>query len=144
MSDLLGRSQSVAPESVAVFEVTEEQARRWAKDQLGQALEELKQNADEKLAELRGKLDEFNKRPVREGTTITPDVGPALLELLKQLPRVVGQSLSADEGRVEAARKVMADLQGRLKEAGIELDERFTSFPDRLAELRKETEREKP
>jgi hypothetical protein len=63
--------------------------------------------------------------------------------LLKQLPSVIGHSLSGDEALVESARKSMVDLQQRLKESGIDLDDRFTRFPDRLAELRSEAEEKK-
>jgi hypothetical protein len=130
-------SRSVAEEDVQPFEVTEDQARRWAKDQLGQTLGELKQGLDDTLAGLRQRLDEFNRTPVQEGTAITPDAASAVFDLLKQLPRVLGQSLSGDDSRVAAAAETMADLQRRLKEAGIDVDDRVKEFPARLAELRK-------
>lgn len=69
---------------------------------------------------------------------------PALFDLLKQLPRVIAYSLAHDAQRVEAAKSTMADLQRRLQEAGIDLDQRFTSFPERLAELREELRKPKP
>jgi hypothetical protein len=56
---------------------------------------------------------------------------------------VIGQSISGDEQRVEAAREKLAELQRRLAESGIDLDERFTGFADRLADLRKETEKKR-
>jgi hypothetical protein len=135
---LFGESAVIDSVWLTAFEVTEDQARRWAKDQLGQTLEELKSGIDEKLADLRRQLDEKNRTPVTEHTTVTPNAGPALFELLKKLPRVIGNSLSGDEKRVESAKTAMARLQRQLKEAGIDLDDRFTNFPDRLAELRKE------
>lgn len=138
-----GTRLSVDPDAVAPFEMTEDQARRWAKDQLGRTLEELKEGLDEKLGELRQKVEAIKRQPVSEGTTVTPEAPAALLSLLTQLPGVIGQSLSGDDTRVENARKAMADLQQRLKKTGIDLDDRFTRFPDRLAELRKEAEREK-
>jgi len=141
--DRVGKRMSVSAESVAAYEIGEEQARRWAKDQLGRTLEELKEGLDEKLGELRQKVEAIKPQPVSEGTTVTPEAPSALLSLLKQLPSVIGQSLSGDESRVDKARSAMGDLQRRLKEAGIDLDDRFTKFPDRLAELRKEAEREK-
>jgi len=134
---LSGESALVDLGWLTPFEVTEDQARRWAKDQLGQTLDELKHGIDERLADLRRQLEEKNRTPVTENTTVTPNAAPALFELLKKLPGVIGNSLSGDEQRVESAKTEMADLQRQLKEAGIDLDERFTNFPDRLAELRK-------
>jgi hypothetical protein len=119
------------------FEITEDHAHRWARDELGATLEELGRGLDSKLAEWRHELEDFKRRPVSDAG-VTPETGPAVLDLLRELPRVIGQSFSGDERRVEAARRTMADLQQRLKDAGIDLDDRFTNFPDRLADLRKD------
>jgi hypothetical protein len=132
-----GRHQSVNPDALAAFEVTEDQARRWAKDQLGHTLDELKAGIDEKLGELRQQLADFNARPVADSTTITPNAASALFDLLKALPGVVGQSISGDGDRVASARAAMADLQRRLKESGIDVDDRMSKFPDRLASIRR-------
>jgi hypothetical protein len=137
---LSGESALVGLDWLTPFEVTEEQARRWAKDQLGQTLEELKLRIDEKLAEWRHQLDEVNRTPVTDETTVTPNAISALLELLKQIPSVLGNSLSGDEQRIGNAKDAMISLQKQLEEAGIRLNERFTNFPDRLAELRKDFE----
>jgi hypothetical protein len=134
---LTNERETVALERLTPFEITEDQARRWAKDELGYTLDELKHGIDERLADLRRQLDEKNRTPVTENTTLTPSATPALFDLLKKLPGVIGNSLSGDEQRVESAKTAMANLQRELKEAGIDLDERFTKFPDRLAELRK-------
>jgi hypothetical protein len=142
ISTLGGTVHRVAPADLAPYEITEDQARRWAKDQLGQTLEELKQGIDDRLADLRRQLDEKNKTPVTENTTVTPDAAPALFELLKKLPGVIGNSISGEASRVESAKTAMANLQRQLKEAGIDLDDRFTRFPDRLADLRKERPQE--
>jgi hypothetical protein len=136
---LTGDSALADPDWLAPFEVTEEQARRWAKDQLGQTLDELKGAIDGKLAEWRRQLDEFKKTPVAPDTDVTPDATTAILDFFRQLPRVVGQSLSGDEDRVESARTAMTDLQRRLQDAGVEVDDRVKAFPDRLAELRKDS-----
>ena len=143
IKSLDGKTASVSPDWLAPFEITEEQARRIAKDQLGGALGELRGSIDEKLADWRRQLDEFNRTPVTEDTTITPNAASALFDLLKKLPGVLGNSLSGDEHRVGEAKDTMADLQRELKEAGIDLDERFTNFPDRLADLRKDVEQER-
>jgi hypothetical protein len=143
LTSLAGEIRCIAEDAGAPHEITEAQARRWAKDELGKTLEELKLGLDEKLAELRQKLEEFNKRPVDPKSKLTPDVGPALLALLKELPGILGKSLSGDAERVGAARGTMEELRRRLEEAGIDLGERFTGFPDRLAELRREVERER-
>jgi hypothetical protein len=143
ISDALGRSRNVAPEAVAAFEVTEEQARRWTRDQLRRTLEELKEGLDDALGKLREKLAAIERQPVREGTSVTAEAPAVLFRLLKQLPRIIGESLSGDETRLEGARQGMRDLQHGLKEAGIDLDQRFTGFPDRLAALRKEAEQKR-
>ena len=56
---------------------------------------------------------------------------------------MIVQSLSRDGSRLDSARRAMVDLQRRLKETGIHLDDRFTRFPDRLAELRKDANESK-
>ena len=140
ISNVLGESVWVQPGDLDAFEITEDQARQWAKNELGQTLDELKHGIDERLADLRRQLDEKNETPVTENTTITPNAAPALFDLLKKLPGVIGNSLSGDENRVVTAKTAMADLQKRLKEAGIDLDDRFANFPDRLAELRKDAQ----
>ena len=70
-------------------------------------------------------------------TTLTPDAATAMLALVKELPRVIARSLSADPGRVDAARTTMSRLQERLRAAGIDVDDRVGTFPERLAELRR-------
>jgi hypothetical protein len=141
--DQAGATRSVALEALRPYEVTEPQARRWAKDELGRALEELRRGADEKLAELRARLEAFNREPIGPDAKATRDLGPALLGLLKDLPGVLAKSLSGDAERVGDARETMARLQQRLREAGVDLDARFSGFPDRLAKLREEFERER-
>jgi hypothetical protein len=138
--NLEGRTAAVDEDSIAAFEVTEEQARRSAKDQLGRTLDELKVGLDERLAQLRAQLDQFDRTPVKEDTTITPNAAAALFDFVKALPRVIGRSISGDDTRVAAARDAMAELQQRLKEAGIEVDDRVKGFPDRLASLRAKPE----
>ena len=139
----MGQQRSTDLRSLIPFEITEEQARRWAKEQLGETLDELRGRIDDKLAEFRRQLDEKNRTPVTENTTVTPNAAPALFDLLTKLPGVIGNSLSGEENRVEAAKSAMADLQQRLKDAGIDLDDRLTSFPDRLADLRKDAEEQR-
>lgn len=142
MHSLDGRISSVDPTWVIPFEVTEEQARRWAKDQLGHALDELKAGIDDTLAGWRQQLDDFDKRPLTDATSVTPNAASAFLDFLKALPSVVGQSISGDEQRVAAAKVAMAALQRRLKDAGIDVDDRVMDFPERLASLRTEPDAE--
>ncbi len=143
IKNLVGESASVDPQSLSPFEVSEDQAHAWAKEGLGQALGEVRGAVDGKLTEWRQKLDAFNRSPVTEDSPVTPNTVSALCDLLKELPGVLSKSLSKNEQRVGEAREVMTSLQKRLKEAGIELDERFTDFPDRLAKLRKDAEHER-
>jgi hypothetical protein len=139
-----GKTVWAAPDWLAPFAVTEEQARRVAKDQLGQTLDKLKHGIDERLAGLRERLDQHDLTPVSDDTPLTPNAAPALFEFLKKLPGVIVNSLAHDAQRVESAKTTMADLQRRLKEAGIDLDERFTDFPHRLAQLREDERKRQP
>jgi hypothetical protein len=133
-----GRSASVSARWLIPFEITEEQARRVAKDQLGDALTEIRGAIDDKLAGLRRQLEEFNRTPVGDKTAVTPNAVSALFELITELPRAIGQSLSGDDERVQTARESMAGLQQRLKDSGIDVEDHLAKFPDRLAELRHE------
>jgi hypothetical protein len=125
------------------FQVTEDQARRLAKDELGHALGELKDGIDNKLADWRRQLDEFNRTPVTENTTVTPNAAPALLDFLKTLPGVIGNSLSGEDNRVAAAKNAMADLQRQLNDAGIDVGDGLVRFSDRLAALRTDVEQQR-
>lgn len=138
-----GARRHVTLDAIKSFELTEEQALRVAKDQLGQTLDDLKHGIEERLGDLRERLDERKTTPIQDDTTLTPNAAPALLDLLKQLPRVIAYSLAHDAQRVEAAKSTMADLQRRLQESGIDLDQRFTSFPERLAQLREDVRKPK-
>jgi hypothetical protein len=140
---MIGATRQVALDAIRPFELTEEQARRIAKDQLGQTLEELKNGIDDRLAEFRERLNEHNRTPVNDNTALTPNAAPALFEFLKKLPGVIANSLAQDADRVASAKTTMSDLQRRLKEAGIDLDDRFTAFPGRLAEMREEVRKNK-
>ncbi|MCM1565346.1 MAG: hypothetical protein NC238_05255 [Dehalobacter sp.] len=140
---LQGFARHVAPADVISFEITEEQARRIAKDQLSQALGEFRQGIDEKLADLRRALEEKDRTPVAEGSTVTPNAVPALFDFLKKLPGVIGNSLSGEDNRVAAARGAMADLQRQLKDAGIDVGDGLVRFSDRLADLQRDVEQQK-
>lgn len=135
-----GTKAAVSPDWLAAFEVSEEQARRIAKVELGEALETLRCRIDEKVSDWRQRLDEQARTPYSAESTITPNAAPALFGLLKKLPSVIANSLSRDASRVDSAKADMFGLHRRLKDAGIELDDRFTAFPNRLAELRKSAE----
>lgn len=144
IKSLDGRIAAISNECAGWFEITEEQARRIAKDQLGRTLDQLKLGIDERLAELRNRLDERDRTPVRDDTPLTPNAAPALFEFLRKLPGVIVNSLAHDAQRVESAKTMMADLQRRLNEAGIDLDHRFTAFPERLAQLREDESKPQP
>lgn len=142
IASLTGARQHVAPAALLPFEVTEVQARRWARDQLGRTLDELKLGIDDRMAAFGARLDELKRTAVADDPPLSATAPLALLDLLKQLPSVVAASLSNDPDRLASSRSAMLALQRRLQEAGIELDERFGGFPDRLAELRKDFERQ--
>jgi hypothetical protein len=137
------KGTSVSAEWLAPFEISEEQARRVAKDQLGDALSEIRGAIDEKLSGLRRQLDAFNRSPVGDSTPVTPNAVSALFELITELPRAIGQSLSGVDERVKAARESMAGVQQRLKDAGIDVEDHLAKFPDRLAELRNDASKDR-
>jgi hypothetical protein len=141
--DLMGNSTTAAPEWLAPFEVTETQARRIAKAQLGQALEEIRGSIDETLAKYRARVDAIDRTPVSERTTITPGAVPALIDLIKELPQAIGGSLSRDEGQLSQARQTLTHLEARLKASGIDLDGHLERFADRLASLRTKRDAER-
>lgn len=141
--DEKGASRELELAELRPYEVTEAQARNFARDDLAHTLEELRRSADEKLAEWREKLEASKRRPIAKDAKATSDLGPALLGLLKDLPGVLAQSLSGAPARVDAAKETMAQLQRRLRDAGVDLDDRFTGFPDRLARLRQDVERQR-
>lgn len=95
ISNLSGQIRSVEQTRLEPFEVTEEQARQWARDQLGQALGKVRSAVDEKFAEWRKNLDEFHQTPPGKDSSVTPDATLGLLDLLKQLPVVVGKGYYA-------------------------------------------------
>jgi hypothetical protein len=133
-----GRYASVDSESLAAFEVTEEQARRWAKGEFGDTLEQLKLGLDSKLKEVSQQLYAAAASPAADSGAVTPDAGAALLDFLRSLPGVVGQSLSGEQRRVSAARGTAARLEQRLNDAGVGLQGNFSKFAERLASLRQD------
>ena len=138
----MGDTSLVDLNSLKNYEIPETQAREWAKEQLGEALGEIRDSIDGKLSEWRERLAEFNQTPVTEDTTLTPNAAPALLSLFNQLPGIIADSLSGEGQRLGEARDAMTGLQQKLKASGIDLDDRFTNFPDRLAGLRKQPDQE--
>lgn len=132
---LTGETSHADEQALSAYEVSEDQARRWAKDELAQTLDVLRGGIDEQLGEWRGRLEAFKKQPAGESTG-SADAAPALLDFLKELPRVIGQSISGDQQRVDAARDAMTRLQQRLRDSGIDVDDRVKSFADRLASIR--------
>ena len=126
------------------FEVSEQEAREWAKRELGDALGELKGEIDAGLADARVALEAARLAPVAEDTDITPDAVPALMALVRKLPRAILDSLSASDDQVVQAKEELAKIQQRLRAAGIDVGEKLEQFPDRLASLRADAERRKP
>jgi hypothetical protein len=118
--------------------MNDEESVQQARDELGMTLDELKAGLDELLAASRQRLYEQDHESVAEHADVTRDVGGALWELLRRMPGVIGNSLSGDDERVATARETLVGLDGRLRDAGVDLDERFTGFADRLAGLRDE------
>jgi hypothetical protein len=142
--NLMGEPRHADPEWLTPYEITEAQAHLLARDQLAHTLGELKTNIDAGLAKFRAQLEAKDRNPIDPSSRITPNATTAILDFFTALPRVVGQGISGDETRVAAARETMAELQRRLKESGVEVDDRLQEFPARLAGLRKAPDENKP
>jgi hypothetical protein len=138
--DLQGNRRRASMTDLRPYELTEEQARAWAKAELSNTLDELKTNIDAGIAKFRQQLADRDQTPVSPSSPITPDATSAILDFVKALPRVVAQGISGDEARVAAARETMADLQQRLKASGVDVDDRLRQFPERLADIRRKPE----
>jgi hypothetical protein len=138
ITNLLGVERSVDPNAVVPFEVNEEQAHRWARNELSEALGELKRGIDACFEDMRRELREQKRQPISEKSAVTAEAGPVLLDFLKALPRVIGQSLSGDPKRVDTARDTLAHLQKSLQDSGIDVDDRVGNFADRIASIRSE------
>jgi hypothetical protein len=138
LHDESGVVHSVDGVDVEMFEISEAQAHAWTKDRLGATLTELRQGIDEKLSEWRARLREETITPVAPDTSLTPNALPALAAMLRALPRIVVDGVSGEADRVAAARAALAELQRKLAAGGIDVDERFTNFADRLAGLRRD------
>jgi hypothetical protein len=123
----------VSSVSVEPFEVTEAEALRWAREELGDSVTELKQVIEAKLDDWRRQLDDFKNTPLTRKTKVTPEAGAVFYELLAALPKVFRESTSEDETRVEQARETMADFERRFTESGLNVHGRVKAFPDRLA-----------
>jgi hypothetical protein len=120
---------------------TDEVAR--AREELGEALTELRRRIDDKLGRMRTSLDAAKRTPPRPGSAVTPDALPALLSLAKALPRAILDGLSGEATRVADATDKLGGIEQRLNQAGIAVDHHLSAFPDRLAGLRTETARER-
>lgn len=133
-----GAEASVHPAWARRFEVGEAEGRAFAREELGEALSDLRGGIDEVLAAMRRRLAEAKRCAAAKGGAVDPEALSAMLSLLKELPWLVGNGLSVETGRVEAARSDAAGLERRLGAAGLDLDGRLEAFPDRLRRLREE------
>lgn len=138
-----GDLASVDPAWVQRYEVTEAEGRAWAQEEFGHVLDELRRQIDEKLIAGRRAVDSAKRTPVSPDSAVTPDAVPALFDLARKLPGVILESLSRDTTRIDDAKARMASLKQRLAEAGIDLNQGLTDFPERLAGLRSDFERER-
>lgn len=136
----LGSVCNVDPDGARTFEVSEAVAHDWAAEQLPGALSELRASIDEGLADLRSALDERKRAPLVSGSKIDSRATPALMDVIRSMPKVVAQSLSNDPSKLRSASARMNELRHRLADSGIALDDSFTRFPERLSALRTEFE----
>lgn len=133
-----GRRARVSESVLVHGAVPRDVANAWAAEELGATLREVRGRNDRKLDAMRDRTRAARHAPVAADTRITPDAVPALWAVVKRLPSVIAGSLSGDSVRIAEANGTMADLQWRLHDAGIDVDERFGLFPDRLAALRED------
>jgi hypothetical protein len=137
---LSGEEVGVDPDWARRYEVAEAEGRAFAKEEFGYTLDEVKRRVDAKLAAMREDIDAARRAPVAPDSPITPNAVPALVALVAKLPRVIVDSLSGEPARVEKAGGELAALKQRLVATGIDIDDRLTEFPERLAALRREFE----
>lgn len=137
---LAGDNLEVDPAWAARFEVSEAEARAWAQEEFGFALEEVRRRIDRKLGTARVALDARRHAPVAPESRVTPDALPAVLELIRMLPGAVAGSISGDAARVDHASGRLAEVEARLRAAGIELGGKLSELPSRLSELRRDFE----
>jgi hypothetical protein len=95
IKSLSGESAVVDPDWLGPFEVTEDQARCWAKDQLGQTLEELKIGIDERFTNFPDGVADLRKNLEKQSTAKMHAPGERLL--------TSGNSSSAKAGLVNLA-----------------------------------------
>jgi hypothetical protein len=138
LRSLAGDNLEVDPEWVRRFEVSDAEARKWAREEFGFALEELRRGIDRKLGNARATLDAERHSPVAADSRLTSDAVRAVLELIRKLPGVVAGSLSGDAARVDRASGALAEVETRLGAAGIELGGKLAEFPSRLSALRRD------
>ena len=106
----LGKRQSVDPESVLLYELTEQQAKVWV------------------ASEITGLLQALPKEPARAGEKIM-----AAAHLVRQLPDLI--RLSTNPKTLTQARELGAALDQQLAAAGIESCSAFSQLPARIATI---------
>lgn len=136
LRSLAGDSLDVDSQWARRFEVTEAEARAWAREEFGFVLEQLRHRIDARLARERASLDQARHSPVAPGSVVTPDAVPATFELLRKLPRAILESLSGDPARVAEAKDELTAVERRLAAAGVGVTPKLGVFPSRLAALR--------
>lgn len=133
---LEGRKTQFHPLWLARYEIPEAEALKIARGELADTLDALRAGIDETLAGFRAKIDAMKQAQVADGSPYTADSVPALLALIGSLPGLVGKGLSGDKHRLYDAKTNAAATEARLKAAGIDIEGRLSSFPERLAALR--------
>lgn len=103
----LGKRQTVDPDSLLPYELSEQQAKVWL------------------ASEITGLLDAIPKEPSQTGEKIL-----AAGHLVRQLPDLIRQS--KDPRTLPAARESGATLDKLLSTAGIESHSAFAQLPDRI------------
>lgn len=140
-----GREINVDPESVAAFEVSEEEAKAWLKEQLGDVAKQLKAGLRDALFGSKSATAEPTVAPdpaVSEGDppsktpgldllaaitdtpreSLTGDyaaIGQAVRAYLQDVTATAGDAVSGDPQRVRAARERMRDWDETLRAHGV-------------------------
>jgi hypothetical protein len=135
-----GDEASFDPDWAARYEVSEHEAREWAREEAGIALGAMRRAVAAKLAAMSAALEEQRHALAAPGSAHTPDAVPAVFALLRKLPRAVLDAVSGEDPRVVSANAALGEAEGRLKAAGIDTDGKLGQFAFRLAALRREFE----
>ena len=162
---LTGRQQQVDPKALEPFEISQEQAKAWLKDQFGQVLQSAKGVVMDALGRGLAKMQEFeppqgqkspsaNERPkepepspglallaalsgepVERLRTDTESIERGIQKIVAELSGIFEDSVAPDNDSLDKAHQRIRTLRTVLKEHGLPVSARADFIPDRLREM---------